>query len=337
MPIPEPGTNEFQALLDQLTGKNKASLEAYIRKLYGESGGTIGQELAAGRMTPDQAVAMLMQAGYSPEQASYLVQSGMLNIPLLTVPGDIETRMGPRGGIRALAGPYAIERSLAAQEVARQAAAMQSDALNSMLQLSSRQGSGGGGGGGGGPEGGPEPRPPLPPIPVGGDKPPWWAAAVAPLAGVAGKGLFDWLMRDSNKKPMETIAGPADPKNPLSPNWQSSIPQPPAPPQVPAWANFNMQGSDNFGGQYNPQDWSQQPQQSQQPSYADYYSADFGGQQQSPSQQTDYGNWPSPDWTYNYGDSASPGAQGSSQGSLGSSDMYYPDYYSNTGFGGGWY
>src|SRR3990167_2437160 len=111
MPIPDPETPEFQALLAQLSDADRVKLEAYIRQQFGDTGGTIGDEVRAGRMTPQEAVQMLVRSGYSPDQAETMVETGMLNIPLLTNPGEIAASFGSRGGIRALEGPYALQRS----------------------------------------------------------------------------------------------------------------------------------------------------------------------------------------------------------------------------------
>lgn len=204
--VGQPGAN-FQQLLDMLTGTGKADLEAYIRELFGDNGGTIAQALAAGQLTPDQAVAMLIQGGMSPEQAAYMVQQGLTNIPLLTMPGQIASRLSARGGGRALIGPGSIERTMASQEVVRRAQAIQSEALRSLLQFGSRGGGGGGGGSHGG-GGEPGPRPALPPVPIPSDnRPPWWAAGLADLAK-GGFGLLgQWLMKD--KDPSKSDPGMA--------------------------------------------------------------------------------------------------------------------------------
>ena len=260
MPIPEPQTPEFQSLLDQLSEADKTQLEAYIRQKFGDSGGTIAGELQAGRMTPAEAVALLMKSGYSPQQAQYLVQNGLLNIPLLTNEGDIAAQMGPRGGMRALEGPTTLQKSLVGQEVARQFADWRSRAWAAVRHPSGRGGGVWGGGGGG--EGPPEPpqRPPLPPIPIPG-QPPWWQAAVAPLAGIAGKGLFDLLGRSQGKSGAGNPTGnyPTN-ENPYTVDFSGKMATPGISWKTPPWA----------------QSQSQMPM---------------------PSNQTDYGNWASADWS----------------------------------------
>jgi len=272
------------SMADGLAGEGQASLEAYIRQLYGESGGTIGQEVAAGRLTLEQAYQMLIQAGFDPRAAEQMVRSGMMNVPLLTIPGDIETRMGPRGGQRALSGPYAIERSLAAQEVVRQAAAIKSKALMAAMQMSR---AGGGGGGGGGE---PPPRPPLPPIPLAKppEKPPWYAAALPSLAtamgGIGTAALTKWMDKDPKKEttPAPGTPGTAPPSNARGPAWAS--------PQV----SPGQQGGHTQQG-WDPTRSSAWPQQ-QQGGYQSPAGYDYGYQPpqdygyQSP-EGYDYGNW----------------------------------------------
>ena len=298
-----------------LAGEGQTQLEAYIRQLFGENGGTIGQEVAAGRMTPDQAVAMLVQAGYSSQQAIEMVRTGMLNIPLLTIPGDIETRLGPRGGQRALAGPYAIERSLASQEVVRQAALIKAKALQAAMAYQAATGGGRGGGGGGGEM---PPRPPLPPIPIPSQPkaPPWYSQAIGPATtalgaiGVAGLGkLFG--RPDRPESPMSYGSR----EHPTGYFPQGGVPKPPSP---PSWSQPQGQQGQGYGYQSpGGYDYSaQQPQDQyygyQSPGGYDYSDQDYG--YQSPSGY-DYSYNPTPndwqppadDWsggqdTYDWGD-----------------------------------
>lgn len=265
----------FKELLDILTGSGKADLEAYIRELFGDNGGTIAQAIASGMMTPEQAIATLMQSGMSAEQAAYLVQNNLANIPLLTMPGQISSRLSARGGERALVGPGAIERVMAQQEVVRRAQAIQSEALKGLLSAS--RGSGGGSGGGGG---GPKPpeRPPLPPIPIP-EKPPWWAALVGPLSGALGTvatgAVKSWMDKDKDEK-----AGPSQ---------------------------GNMEFYNRSYPKYEAY-WNQRPQQQFSP--ADYGSGSGGSYTYTPETNYNY-EFPQPDSGYGAGPQYDPWADSS--------------------------